>query len=350
MAYNANGTVSSSTWTVVLSGASGGTFLVWFIEGTPPAGILPAFDGNAVVTNASCSTCTMAAPTVTGTDWVVHFPNPTQTQNSFNPASSPYFQDWNGEVFGQNITSSTAPTFAQTSGPFMDSAISFKTTVAFTPTTDNTFFTMVNISSPNFSYVTCNLTCTVTTPSTTAGNLLVVHYTNTVNGSVTAINNGGSWVFVSGANTCRVVVTSTAETLGCDYVLSATGGVTSLQFTVDTTGSYGFMVSEVHRTSGSWLLDTQASQQNAACTTNCPGPALTLTGSHGDVVFSITYCNGGYNSVNLFPLANTNATGGNGPMFTGNSGGVARINTNDGTAPIWGATSGAGASTGIAFK
>jgi hypothetical protein len=351
MAYNVNGTVSSSSFTVILSGSSGSTILMWIFEVIPPSGFTPSFDGAAVATHASCSTCTMAAPSVSGTDAVFHFPNPTLTQATVNPASSPYFQDFNGTVFGMNITSSTAPTFTQTSGAFMDSAIAFKTTSAFTSDSGNSLFSIFSATSQTFAGISCNASpgCTVTIPSTGTGDLIYIQGVNINGDNISSVTGAGSWTVPSGANTCQVALTADAsDVLSCAYNLSSSSGTTTLTIKTSGTASFSFNIFEVSRSSGSFTLDVQSATQNAT-SLSPPGSAVTLTGAN-DVIFQSLLCPGGCNEISYYPYSSTNTNGGNGPNFSGNSASVARLNTNDGTAPIWGYTGGTTVATAVAFK
>lgn len=354
MAYNTNGTVSSSSFTVILSGASGTFFFVNLIEYVPPSGFIPVIDGFAVATSASCSTCTMAAPTVSGTDAIYHNQLAGGTVSAANAPSSPYFQDFNGGTTGLNITSGTAPTFAQSSSAFMDSAISFKTTVAFTADSKNSLYSLVNMATPGFSGATCDSTtgCTVTIPSTGAGHLLFMATDNASGktiGSVTD-NKSNTWTVPTGANTCAVALTGIPnDTLSCAYLLSSSSATTSVTMKANSgSTSFGILIYEISRTSGSFVLDSQNSQQNASSGVY-NGISPSISGA-SDVIFHSFICPGGCNSITYYPLSDNNLNGGNGPNPEQNFLSAAVLNTTNTTAPISGGNVQATVVTYIAFK
>jgi len=199
-----------------------------FFEKVPPAGFTPAFDNGATASSGACTSCIMAAPTVSGTDSIFDIPG--GTTSTWNAASSPYYQDWNGPVQGENITSGTAPTYTQTSAAFVDTAISFKTTSAFTADSKNSFYTLVAATNPAVGGTTCSDTvgCTITIPSSGAGHLffLATADDNTRGlGSVTD-SQSNTWTIPSGAHSCDVLATSTTNELSCAYLLSSTAATT----------------------------------------------------------------------------------------------------------------------------
>ncbi|HWY08227.1 MAG TPA: hypothetical protein VNY24_15305 [Candidatus Acidoferrales bacterium] len=355
MAYNVSGTTASTSFTVIMSGATGAEFFVLFVEVLPPTGQTASFDNAATASSAGCTSCTMAAPTITATDAVIHYPlsvaNPPGA-STVHIFTNPWFQDANGIVSGLNVTSgTTVPSYPQPSGDFRDSAIAFKSSLgSFTPSSGTTFYQLVHLTDPGINGISCIPTCAITVPSTGAGNLLAMLVSNSSAGHLVSVNGGGSWVVPTGANSCQVTVTgNTNEVLSCGYTLSSAGGTTTITPTVSTTGTYTFVIYEVSRASGSWTFDTQGSAQTAATqTVNGVGLTLTGTSSAPDAVFQSFWCPGGCNANTLYPLAGNFS--GNGNDFAANSGGVALLNTLNGAAPIWGTTGVAGAVTGFAFK
>lgn len=345
MAYNVNGTHNSSSFTMILSGASGANFLVVFFEFQPPPGFTPAFDSGATASSGSCTTCTLAAPTVSGTDAVVHFQvSSGSVAASFNQASSPYLQDFVSPSFGLNITSGTAPTFTQTSGNMVDTAMSFKTTSPFTANASNSLFTMKNIVVGGFTGTICSNTtgCTLSvTPS--AGDLLFLAIDDSSGiflGSVTD-NQGNSWVIPSAANTCKGATPGNANhLLHCAYVLSAAAGATTVTIKAASgSPALGLQLHDVSRSSGSFSLDFMGSAQTAS------GGGLVVTGvaptgiTGPDACFESMFTTGGSNEVTLYPLSSNNLNGGNGPNPEQNYSIAALLNTGNNTAPLIGTTS-----------
>jgi hypothetical protein len=107
--------------------------------------------------------------------------------------------------------------------------------------------------------------------------------------------------------------------------------------------NFGYEIWDIHRTSGSFALDTQNSATFSAAN-EVQGVPLTLSGAN-DVIFNAIINQGGINNVQYFPI----------PLSMGwflgyNTSGFALLNTTNGTAP-WYATNGqAGADFSIAFK
>lgn len=360
MAYSTTGSVSSANIyiTVTLSGAAGAQFFMLFEEVLPPSGFTAAFDNAAHASSASCSSCTLAALTITGTDAVIHFPVTGASSigpQPINVFTDPWTQDLNGILTGLNVTSSTTvPSYPQASSAFQDAAIAFKTTSAFTPSANNTLYQLVQMQTNN-GFNCSSSTCTFSVNSTGSGHLLFL-IADTLNGGVlTSVSGGGTWATPpSGANTCQISLTGFPNrTVSCDYALSSTSGATSL--TITTSGAlqaYGFAFFEVSRTSGSFALDTQnsANDTSTSCSTNnfnCSGQALTLTGSD-DVIFQFGHCDGGCNAITDFPIASN--AGGNGPAVSLNSFAVALLNTNNGSAPLIGYPTGGMTVAAVAFK
>jgi hypothetical protein len=127
---------------------------------------------------------------------------------------------------------------------------------------------------------------TITIPSTTAGNLLVVQLA-IFNGSTTvsSITDGGDTFVSSGARPSDGVV----ETWHC---LSTAGGKTSVTVTLSASQTADVIIYEYQSTGSTWVLDTVNVQSTQAATTTPTSPTLTTTGAN-DVVMSVSTGPGG---------------------------------------------------------
>jgi hypothetical protein len=101
---------------------------------------------------------------------------------------------------------------------------------------------------------------------------------------------------------------------------------------------------EIATISGSFALDAQGSATVAA-SFRPKGQALTLSGSN-DVIFQAIFVPGGTSGVTLYPYSSSSTN-----FFNTNAGVVARLNTTDGTAPLWvNEQNNATVVSGVAFK
>jgi hypothetical protein len=342
--YNLSGGAGTTAVTVTLAAPASGFFQVNFIELLPPSGSTASFDAAAATSSNSCSTCTGAGLSLSGTDAVFQ----TQAGNGvsgWNGWSSPYITDGRGNGIGLNVTSGAAPTVKMNSsigGLFM--AIAFKSSAgSFTPPAQQ--FSAVNFTSPA-SGANCTPSCTLTIPSTGSGHLLYLEVGDINNAHIVSISSGGTWVIPSGSNSCAIVL-SPNQALSCGYVLSSTAGATSLNLTMSGSGAIAYAVWEIATTSGSFALDTQGSTQNPATGFNPRGQALTLTGTN-DVIFQSIFSPGGTSSVTLYPMGYIN---GQGQLFFNNQAGLAALlNTTNGAAPEWATENVPTTVFGVAFK
>jgi hypothetical protein len=307
--YATNGAAGTTSVSVTLSAASAGYFFVYFTEWLPPSGATGvAVDTFGVNSDASCTTtCHGVGLTLSGPNdfvWEMTDTNasPCQTWNCFG-GGFPWLFDVEGAGVQLNAGAGTlsTPTYNQTGagGYATVSAIAFKATFTYS----GDVFKLVNYSgTQGVNTQNCQPTCTVTIPSTTAGNLLFVgaadrnsQNISSISCAPTACTGGSAFTIPSGANSCQVTVTSTAFFQSCGYILSVPGGITSLSITMTSGSQTGFAVFEVSRNdAGTWALDTNASVQNAA-TLNPTGPTLTLSGGTAakEVVFQGYFADGG---------------------------------------------------------
>ena len=342
--YNLSGGAGTTAVTVTLAAPASGFFQVNFIELLPPSGSTASFDAAAATSSNSCSTCTGAGLSLSGTDAVFQ----TQAGNGvsgWNGWSSPYITDGRGNGIGLNVTSGAAPTVKMNSsigGLFM--AIAFKSSAgSFTPPAQQ--FSAVNFTSPAAG-ANCTPSCTLTIPFTGSGHLLYLEVGDINNAHIVSISGGGTWVIPGGSNSCAIVL-SPNQALSCGYILSSTAGATSLNLTMSGSGAIAYAVWEIATTSGSFALDTQGSTQNPATGFNPRGQALTLTGTN-DVIFQSIFAPGGTSSVTLYPMGYIN---GQGQLFFNNQAGLAALlNTTNGAAPEWATENVPTTVFGVAFK
>ena len=152
-----------------------------------------------------------------------------------------------------------------------------------------------NFTCTSTAVTATTLACAVVVTSTTAGNLLILM------GTMARSNSGvpaestptgeGTWTKCT-TGTLPTTVTGTYDTIttACYYVLSATGGVTSISFnwgfnagTCNVSGATCYSniyLFEVHRSSGTATFDNSLSGNNGGmASSNFPAPNPTLTGT-----------------------------------------------------------------------
>lgn len=360
-AYKIGGTAGTTSVTVTLTSTPANFFGFAFLELLPPAGYTASFDTSGSFAATSCTACTGVGLTLTGTDAIVQFQE--EQNNDSSPAwaawNAPYITDPVNNGLYLNATSGAAPTMNQTpSGGINFSALAFKSTAAnFSVPTPSPLFSIVSYTPGTFTGVSCSPTCTLTIPSTASGNLLFAQSSNFGGtGRISSMSGGGTWVVPSsGTSDCSYTVSS--QTNGCAYVLSSTSGVTSVSFTMSASGTYGIDLYEIHRSSGSWTLDTQASNNVATSTNNNVGPALTLSGSN-DVIFQEITGAGYYNNELYYPQPYIGTAAGFSVFYNNNftnlQGGATGVllNSTNGAATHWLGQSNGSAITmsAIAFK
>ena len=136
-AYVANGAGGATYLTVNVSGDSGGTYLsVGLIEFQRSTGT-PTYDASATTDSASCTSCTLAALTLSGSNDAIAQLDDTDNSFTSNP-SSPYQYSLGNStcsstsagacyVAALGATNGNAPTITQGSGGFMSiTALAFK--------------------------------------------------------------------------------------------------------------------------------------------------------------------------------------------------------------------------------
>lgn len=128
--------------------------------------------------------------------------------------------------------------------------------------------------------------CAITVASTTAGSAMAVYIITDNSVTITSVSGGGGTWNLCAASACHVVNTGN-DSLDAAYNLTGTGGATSISVSLSTSGATelfaGFM--EFAPPKGTTpQLDTVGVAQSSSCLSNCPTPALTLTGTN-DAVF-----------------------------------------------------------------
>jgi hypothetical protein len=126
----------------------------------------------------------------------------------------------------------------------------------------------------------CSPTCSITVPSTTSGNLLV--FTSVNADSATALltpSGGGTWVTCSYATTTPI-----PETVAIYYVLSATGGTTSISLSASYEDYYGIAYTEY--AGGTFTLDGACQHTSGGATATPLSPSLTTAGAK-DVLVTV---------------------------------------------------------------
>lgn len=306
IAYKIDGSAGTTSVSVTLSSNATGYFGMSFAEVLPPAGYVGTYDTSGHNEAGSCVTCTGVALSLSATDAIIQFQNEENNvcAGGWNCWSAPYITDIVNQGIYLNAISGIAPTLTQnTSGEINFSAIAFKSTAgSFTVPTPSPVFSIYSFTLGTTTYnqatgLTCNPTCSLTIPATQAGDLLFAQAGNENSGHISSVSGGGSWVVPTGANTCALTTNTQANS--CAYVLSATAGTTTINFTMSGNSTYGINVYEIARTSGSFTLDSQNSVSVDSSTNNTFGPALTLSGTN-DVIFQETTGDGFFNSAKYY--------------------------------------------------
>jgi hypothetical protein len=208
--------------------------------------------------------------------------------------------------------------------------------------------------------------CSVTVTSTVAGHLLVLlssSFEGTTSGSTvqtfTSASGDGAWTHCpAGARTSGSPGSTAFEATDCAYILSATGGATSVTFTWNFKSSTDAANIDVEflefsvTGGGTKAIDTQGTTNSSNCFGSggsaCIGPALTLAGINELVLQWIANANGvtsisGGAYTNPFDNDATNVFG----AFAG------ALNQSAATAQTWvtaGSSGGYTAMSAIAFK
>jgi hypothetical protein len=320
-----------------------------FNEYPAPSGLTFSFDGADNAFTTSCGTsCTLANPTVSGTDVVIHT---VDSQTPLTNLNTGFTLDFIGNIFNLAATTSTALTVNNSSW-VTDSAISFKLSGSYTA--NGTPWASVTTNNAQIINQSCSPTCTITVPTTSAGLgfIAAASHTNTVGSYISSISG---WTVPSGAGTCRISASGAGQ-LSCAYNLSLAASVTSIALTMSATDHYDFMFFNLTDSNGTPSLDAQNSTSNSASLTPS-GQSLTLGGTSSlpDVVFQLMATEAAspdpnWNTffITLYPYPG----GSNGYTPGGNVGGTAvLLNTTNQAAPTWvQATSKATVVAAVAFK
>ena len=185
--YALGGTAGSTNFSISLSGNSGSSFAVTFVEVQPPAGTTASFDVGGVTSSSTCSgTCTGVALTLSATDVVVQFLN-RNAPADWKGWSSPYLTLPNGDGVHVNAPagSEAAPTVNVLPGATgaVFSAIAFKSTAgSFTPPAPGPM-SLVSFVDPDpasgLNGLNCAPSCSLAVPATGSGHLLYLEAANT---------------------------------------------------------------------------------------------------------------------------------------------------------------------------
>lgn len=307
--YNLTGTTGTTSFTVNYASAPTTFSLSSFMEILPPAGYTASYDTGGYNGSSTCtSACTGPTLTLAGNDAIVMPTDFLGNWSAWNMISGgtgyPWQTTWLGDGLCLNCTVGTAPSFVAIGTPEAGNTsgeIAFKST-AGTFTTPTPVFNFANITAPGGTAAeyNCSPTCSITVPSTTAGNLLYVEASTEVSGDyISSISVGGTWVIPTTG--CQQQITTPATlNISCAYSLSATGGTTSISITMaGSSSAVGIAIAEVHRTSGTWVLDTDAASTTAAGFTQNM-QALTLSGTN-DVIFQAVGDTGGIEACQFYP-------------------------------------------------
>ena len=289
LAYTANSAGGATYVTATASGIPSSNYYYYeFAEVLPPLcnGVrcTGSFDKAATYNTGTCGTCTGTSMAITATDNIIQI---VDSSSFLAGIGSPYFGDFIGNFFSLDATSDSGPTITS-SGYWTEAGVAFKTNGgSYTPTAVK--FTSVNGAPPtNHAWFpasatqACNPSCTITfNATTTSGNLGFLHAVDE-SGTGRFISSIAGWTVPTGANTCQQNLTG-ANAQSCAYNLSL-GAVASISVTM--TGNCSacqFVYYEIHRTSGSFLLDTQNSATPSNTTNILTGQSASITGP--DVAF-----------------------------------------------------------------
>jgi hypothetical protein len=317
MAYTTGGGTSGQTvFTVNLSGGAGGLFLFWFTEFLPPTGSTASLDASGSTTTGStnCATCSLVGLTLTGTD-VVYQQRIGAKPVPWHAFSAPYVMTQAQNALALNTNSGTAPTMTASGTEVAGAAaLAFKSSAGtFAPPAQNIVPKNVT-ATPEAGGLACTPTCSLTIPSTTAGNLLYLQSFTTTGSMISSVTDsqGDTWVAPAQGSgtgsTCQshATLSSTNMALGCAYALAAKGGTTSVSITLSGGGQNpaSFVLVELGPTGGTFALDAgsapQGSTLNAASLTSS-GQSLTLASGADDAIFQALAIPGGSSGASYFP-------------------------------------------------
>jgi len=318
--YALGGTAGSTNFSISLSGNSGSSFAVTFVEVQPPAGTTASFDVGGVTSSSTCSgTCTGVALTLSATDVVVQFLN-RNAPADWKGWSSPYLTLPNGDGVHVNAPagSEAAPTVNVLPGATgaVFSAIAFKSTAgSFTPPAPGPM-SLVSFVDPDpasgLNGLNCAPSCSLAVPATGSGHLLYLEAANTSGVFLGSVSGGGTWVVPA---SCQIKGGQNAgNALSCAYALSSSSTpATAINITMAGNANSMLAFYEVASTTGAFAFDTSNTATNAA-STSPSGASLSLAQGATDVVFQSILVFGGTSSLSYFPNVR-GCRSGCGPQF-----------------------------------
>jgi hypothetical protein len=318
--YALGGTAGSTGFTITLSGSSGSSFAVTFVELAPPAGSTASFDVGGATSSSTCSgTCTGVSLTLSATDAVLQFLN-RNSPADWKGWQSPYQTLPNGDGVHLNAPagSEAAPVVTVQSGNTgaVFAAIAFKSTAgSFAPPATGPM-RLVSFADPDpaqgLNGLNCAPSCSLTVPATGSGHLLYLEAANTSGVFLGSVSGGGTWVVPA---SCQIKGgQASGNSLSCAYVLSSSSTpVTAINITMAGNANSNFAFFEVSSSTGSFSFDTSGTATNAA-SRNPSGVNLTLAPGATDVVFQSISVYGGTSSLSYFPYVR-GCRSGCGPQF-----------------------------------
>jgi hypothetical protein len=352
---SAAGTSGLSNLTLNLNGAISGGFYTDLFELLPPPGSTASFDTANTVSLTSCTSCQAASVSISTTDiivdFIVNFTNFTTTPSFW---TSPYISTIVNNGIGKNLTNGTGATATQSpTGPFNEITLAFKSTAGlFTPPAEIQSLHGLTIVS---DAIDCTPICSAITltPAPTPGDLLFIQAADENSGQhITSISDGhsGGYTVPSGANTCQNTGPTTNNDESCGYSLSVPSSVTQLTITMNSTGFVGFLIWDVHKSSGVWSFDSQNSLTTSSTSQYISCPSLSITGKN-DAIFQAAIQTGSFavSSPSFYPFAWQNSSWGN-PVLVGAASGALGLNYNKYYQCVWESNETPSALYSIAFK
>lgn len=318
--YAFGGTAGSTNFSINLSGNSGSTFSVTFVEVLAPAGSTASFDVGGATSSSTCSgTCTGVGLTLSATDVVVQFLN-RNAPADWKGWPSPYLTLPNGDGVHLNAPAGgeAAPTVNVLPGATgaVFSAIAFKSTAgSFAPPAPGPM-SLVSFVDPDPAHglngMNCAPSCSLAVPATGSGHLFYLEAANTSGVFLGSVSGGGTWVVPA---SCQVKGGQAGgNALSCAYVLSSSAApVTTINITMAGNANTMFAFYELASSSGQFAFDTSGTSTNAA-SLNPSGASLTLSPGATDAVFQSIFVFGGTSSVSYFPYVRA-CRSGCGPGF-----------------------------------
>lgn len=303
--YALGGTAGSTNFTITLSGSSGSSFAVTFIEVLPPAGSVASFDSGGATSSSTCTgTCTGVGFTgLAGGDVVVQFMNRIAPAD-YKSWPSPYLSLPNGDGLHLNAAAGTetAPVVNVNGTGAVFSAIAFKSSIGdFVPAALGPISLVQFVDPDPASGVTglnCAPSCTLTVAATGTSHLLYLEAADIATTFISSVSGGGTWVVPA---SCRINGgQATANALSCAYVLASTPGATSINITMTGSANTQFAFFELATSVGQFAFETSGTATNAA-TLNPSGVTLSLNPNTTYALFQSIFVFGGTSSLSYYP-------------------------------------------------